>query len=405
MRKPINDFLTKTLKHMKNHLITSLLFFLAFSCSTPSTKETTVEGDKVFEIDHSKVVDLLVSKMDLQEGEKVLLVASPGRFDPLVDELSRKIVEASGDYLGAISVTDKQPEKWSTAFTEGIGDLAEDELKEYLKEVDLGVMLPGPTPADQVYYLIQENLNEEIGRTIHFHWVGAYDLNGNELAISPEIDEFYQNVLLNTDYDALATAQLNLESAMCNQAIRVTTPKGTDISFQVGDRPVTKQNGNASAAQASTGRNLIDREIELPAGAVRVAPVEVTVNGIIAFPDAIWGDSLVSDLKLTFEKGVVIDMEASSNLESVRALMQEQGIVAKSFREFALGMNPNLAIPEIDPWIPYYGYGAGIVRLSLGDNIELGGDVSGGFVRWNFFPDATVTIGEDVWVQDGKLVE
>ena len=63
-----------------------------------------------------------------------------------------------------------------------------------------------------------------------------------------------------------------------------------------------------------------------------------------------------------------------------------------------------LAIPDADPWIPYYGYGAGVVRLSLGDNSELGGTVSGGYVRWNFFTDATVSVGGSVWVEDGQLL-
>ena len=53
---------------------------------------------------------------------------------------------------------------------------------------------------------------------------------------------------------------------------------------------------------------------------------------------------------------------------------------------------------------PYYGYGAGVVRLSLGDNSELGGAVGGGYVRWNFFTDTTVTVNGDIWVDDGKLV-
>ena len=55
-------------------------------------------------------------------------------------------------------------------------------------------------------------------------------------------------------------------------------------------------------------------------------------------------------------------------------------------------------------WIPYYGYGSGIVRLSLGDNTELGGAVGGGYVRWNFFPDASVFVGDVQWVKDGEMV-
>ena len=81
------------------------------------------------------------------------------------------------------------------------------------------------------------------------------------------------------------------------------------------------------------------------------------------------------------------------------------GTAARSFRELALGLNPLLAIPtEGRPWIPYYGYGAGVIRLSLGDNTELGGNVKGGYVRWNFFTDATVRVGSETWVRDGRLV-
>ena len=73
-------------------------------------------------------------------------------------------------------------------------------------------------------------------------------------------------------------------------------------------------------------------------------------------------------------------------------------------KEFALGLNPLLAVPERGPWIPYYGYGAGVVRLSLGDDTELGGTTGGGYVRWNFFTDTTVTIGDQVWVRDGQML-
>ena len=51
----------------------------------------------------------------------------------------------------------------------------------------------------------------------------------------------------------------------------------------------------------------------------------------------------------------------------------------------------------------FTGYGAGMVRLSLGDNSELGGRVSGGDLRWLFFPDATVTAGPAILVAGGRL--
>ena len=148
---------------------------------------------------------------------------------------------------------------------------------------------------------------------------------------------------------------------------------------------------------------LIDREIEFPAGAVRVAPIESTVHGVIVFPRSKWNGEEVDDLRLVFEEGVLISMTAGDNLEAVETELATSG--AKAFREFGLGFNPLLAVPAEDPWLPSFGYGAGVVRLSLGDNTELGGTVEADYVRWNFFLDATVSIGEDIWVEDGQLIQ
>ena len=86
----------------------------------------------------------------------------------------------------------------------------------------------------------------------------------------------------------------------------MTTPLGTDIRFRIGDRPVNRQDGDASKARTDHGVILIDREIEIPAGAVRVAPLEETVRGTIAFPPSQWNGDPVTGLKLEFVEGRVL---------------------------------------------------------------------------------------------------
>ncbi len=370
------------------------------SSSTPETKTDAVEKS---DLKWKQIADLLLKRMDLQQGERVLLVGSSGRFDPLYEHLIAALQKSECEFLGFISSGADIGGKWSTAFTKELKGMNNTEAKEHLKQVDLGVMLPGPQ-GNTIYRLLQQNLKENVGRTIHFHWSGAYDLSMNVLDITPEIDQVYQQSLLETDYEQLARDQQWFADAIRNQSIRVTTPAGTDITFSIGDRPITRQDGNASQAKQSTSRSLIDREIELPAGAVRVAPVEETVHGVIVFPDAKWGGSIVENLRLTFEKGKVVDMEASNGLEAAQREIANAGNAGRSFREFVLGMNPTLAVPEAGPWFPYYGYGAGVIRLSLGSNLELGGNVSGNYVRWNLFADATVMVGNDIWVSEGKLI-
>jgi hypothetical protein len=382
-----------------------LYFFFLAACQSNSTTGTDPVAEAGFSLDWEAIADKLQERMDLQPGERVLLVGQPGPFDALVPLIRERIVRAQGEDLGVISVGDQAPADWSTAFVAGAGGKTQEALVEYFQEVDLGIMLPGAVPMDAPYAALQEVLWQGRGRTIHFHWEGAYDLSGEPLPLDETINACYQKALLETDYAALAQAQKSFEEAMRGNVVQVTTPLGTDIRFEIGDRPVTRQDGDASAGRAAQARNLIDREIELPAGAIRVAPIETTVAGTIAFPDADWDGTMVKGLVLIFAAGKVVEWTADSGQEAVAAIFQEEGQAAQSFREFALGMNPLLAIPDGEkPWIPYYGYGAGVVRLSLGDNTELGGTVTGGFVRWNFFSDATVRVGEEVWVEEGKLV-
>jgi hypothetical protein len=393
-------------KTMYRYLSLFLLLGFLFSCQNQqATEEATADDSPPALFNWQAIADQLLDRMDLQAGEKVLLVGQEGLFDPLVPLLRAGVSEAGAIDLGAINVNGEGPNAWSTAFTQRAASLSLEELHKYLAEVDLGVMLPGAVPTHDPYAALQDILEEGRRRTIHFHWAGAYHLNGAEKTVDTAVHVFYQKVLANTNYEQLAAKQQSFEDAMRGQTIRVTTARGTDISFQIGDRPVTKQDGNASAARAMQGKNLIDREVELPAGAIRVAPIEETVNGTIAFPDGEWNGKVVKGLVMNFEKGKLKSFEASQNKEAVQAVLDKNGESARSFREFALGFNPQLSIEAAGgEWIPYYGYGAGVVRLSLGDNTELGGKVGGGYVRWNFFPEATVTVGEETWVESGRLV-
>ena len=53
--------------------------------------------------------------------------------------------------------------------------------------------------------------------------------------------------------------------------------------------------------------------------------------------------------------------------------------------------------------LPYYGYGAGVLRVSLGDNWESGGSNSSSLEAWFYITDATVTAGDTAIVQRGRL--
>ncbi len=354
------------------------------------------------------LAERLVTQLAPQPGERILLVARPGQFDALIPHLRYALAEAEAVDLGVVDViAEPYPADWDGGRLARSAEAARAAWREMLRGVDGAIMLPGARPDHAVYAALQDLLHEGIARTIHFHWTqngSAFPVPGQPLPSQAVIDATYQHAVLETDYAALAAAQRRFVAAMRGAEVRVTTPGGTDIRFRIGDRPVNFGDGDASKARTDRGVILIDREIELPAGAIRVAPVEETVSGTIVFPPSQWDGRPVAGLTLTIERGRVTAVRAASGQAAAESELAGVPEEARAFREFALGFNPLLAVPERSPWIPYYGYGAGIVRLSLGDNSELGGQVTGGYVRWNFFTDTTVTVGDDVWVRDGRLV-
>lgn len=396
---------------MKNILPNVSFVFLGILCFCQPKKDNGPASDNYaafpapFKLNLDAIANVIIERSKLQNGERVLLIAKPGEFDSLVYVLKNKIPSVNAEFLGAISVTHDTPEGWSTEFSRACSGKSRDQLVQRFKSVDLGIMLPGADTTHAPYAAMQTVLKYGSSRTIHFHWAGAYRMDGSVLKRSQMVDELYQTALLFTEYKKLTEHQKEFEIAARKGPIRITSPLGTDIQFLIGDRPVTKQDGDASGSRSKRALNLIDREIELPAGAVRVAPIEKTVEGEIAFPDMMWGDVRVTGLVMKFVGGKAINIQATSGLDHVKKELQKSGHGASSFRELAVGLNPLLAVPQVGiQWIPYYGYGAGIVRLSLGDNSELGGEVRGGYVRWNFFTDATVQIGDEIWIQDGRLI-
>jgi leucyl aminopeptidase (aminopeptidase T) len=372
----------------------------------------TLSAQPRLTFDHAAMARRLVQQLALRPGERVLSIAHPGTFADLLPHIRYEVMRAGGVDLGVVDVLQEPvPESFdATVLQKGAGE-ARAAYKTMFRDIDAAIMMPGANTSHPAYLAMQDLLKDDLvekrgRRTIHFHWVegaSAYPLPGQPLPPRFAIDATYQRALLETDYAALAARQRAFAAAIRTAEVRVTSPAGTDLRFRTGDRPVNFQDGDASRTRTAAGLVLIDKEIELPAGAIRVAPIEESVDGVIVFPPSQWDGLPVEGLRLRFAKGRVVEVTAASGAAAVEAEMKRAGDAGRAFREFALGFNPLLAVPARDPWIPYYGYGGGVVRLSLGDNTELGGKVTGGYVRWNFFTDLTVTVGPTEWVSRGVM--
>ncbi len=369
------------------------------------------------------LAERVVEQLQLEPGEKVVLMGRPGIFEEIVPHLRYAVMSAGGVDLGLIHTLDEPfPEDWDEATLRQGFAASRAAYMELLKDVDVGVMLPGANPVQPAYGALQMLLFNEGGprRTIHMHWTDVYSSSGNEFGLMgvtvlpghpppplQVIDAIYQRAVLETDLKALSKHQARFADALRDGEVHITSLAGTDLRFRVGDRDIIQQNGDASAARMRQNAAFLTREVEIPGGAVRVAPVEENVNGIIVYPYSSWSGQSVINARLTIENGTIVATDADVGAEYVAQELAEAPEETRRFREFALGMNPLLAIPEDNAsWIPYFGYGAGIVRLGIGSNVELGGAVRGRYFRWrDLLSDATVTVDGEVWVEKGKLVK
>ena len=333
---------------------------------------------------YESMASRIVAALQVSAGERVLLRVDPATMAPLAAAV-RSLLQARGAVVDALRYG------------------AAPDFATTLARTDIYVWLPtrAATPVDQSRAL-ERWLDNGRGRELHFHWVdGTRDVDGLPAPHTPAYDRVYVDAL-DIDYRQLTARMDEAIRRLRGGEVRVTTPHGTDIRFRVGDRPFNKQDGDASKARAAAGRIRIDRHVELPAGVMRVAPLEESVTGVIVLPSARFGAVTAEDVRLEIENGIVVRARARVGNEAVQAFLASDP-AASRFREFCLGFNPKLVVPPGESALPYYGYGSGVVRMSLGDNTELGGSVRGGVVRWLFFPDATVRVGADVIVRDGKL--
>jgi hypothetical protein len=341
-------------------------------------------------LDHDAVAARITSALKLREGERVLMRADPGSFAELVEPLRLRI--------RAAKAVDRPPVSTETPLSDRMLDSAD-----VLILLPLGKSARPFSPAEQLA-LVRWLNKGGARRQLHFHWAdGSRHSDGLPGEHPPHFDQLYFDAL-DIDYEQLSAAQDRAIKLLRLGTVRIQTPAGTDVMFRTGQRPFNKQNGDASGERARQARVRIDREIELPAGVLRIAPIEETANGSIVLPEARFGDATAKKVVLQIDNGRITRVRAEQGLEAVEAALAAGGEAAYRFREFGLGFNPKLTPQPGSTSIPYYGYGAGVVRLGLGDNEELGGNVRGEFVRWLFFPDANVHVDFRYLVRKGRLV-
>lgn len=148
------------------------------------------------------------------------------------------------------------------------------------------------------------------------------------------MEDFVIEGVRDVDYDLMIEVgtrigELWLKTKLC----RVTSPFGTDISFDIRDRPIDLGTGMATEpGQADF----------FPGVSVANAPIEKTIQGTIVVDGNIPPGRLPSaPVTLHLRDGVIVDVEGGEDADALRAYFAESNDpIATHLCHFTLGLNP-----------------------------------------------------------------
>jgi leucyl aminopeptidase (aminopeptidase T) len=359
--------------------------------------------------------------LQLERRERVILSADPYCGGAMLDAVRAEIQRAGAIELATIL-------HWTPPLTllrnrDGTrpdsGDaLAEDAaMHDLFAAASVFVWLQNDWRSPRPTHVIGQSeriLETWTGRSVHFHWFHDPANPDPDHPNNRALDRVYEDAIVNLDYSRLRRRMHNLAARMRDRELTVTTAAGTDLRFRCGTR-FHLNDGDASRRKAALATSPRDREEELPCGALRTIPVADSVEGTIAlrrgfgFPSMGHGlnidDWLDDGLRFFFESGRIRRVETDADQAALdRAWERETGDKDR-LGEFVLGCNPLLRPIDGLAFPPYHGFGEGILRLTLGENIESGGRNRSSLHRWLMFFDADISAGSDRLVANGRLME
>jgi len=189
--------------------------------------------------------------------------------------------------------------------------------------------------------------------------------NGARGATLPGITESVFVTGLDADYEAIKAHSETLhEQVVGAEEIRVTSPQGTDITVEIGDREWLLDTGIVHDAGGFSN---------LPAGEIFVSPESATgtyvVDGTMR-PHGLLDD----DQQLTFEveDGYVTEISDDAIRSQIETAAEAVGRDAYNLAE--LGIGTNVGVDELVGSVLLDEKAAGTVHLAIGDNAAIGGE-------------------------------
>ncbi|MFQ6059454.1 MAG: aminopeptidase [Anaerolineae bacterium] len=173
--------------------------------------------------------------------------------------------------------------------------------------------------------------------------------------------------------------------------VRITSPKGTDLTLSVEGRPALKDDGV-----------IHEKALNLPSGEVCFAPLESSAHGTVVFDLAFYRGHKIEDLVVRFEDGKAIPIEAKAGFDIFTDVLAHSHGAKDVIGELGIGLNEQIrqAIGYMltDEKI------MGTVHIALGENRFMGG-VNESDLHWDLLIlDPRVMVGDTLLMEGGEFL-
>ena len=391
---------------MKNHVVRNSSFLLPLVLLFAGISSAQ---DNQFPALAKKVVDTSVS---VKPGDVVVVVGGQNTI-PLMEDIAIEAAKAGGMVTMFLNT-----DRFARAYNMDVPDQYLKQQPTYfldwIKDVDVWIALPQlEDPAASVAGVPEQRLadmdkaGEVINRALNGSKVRFLSIDFPTKADAvlfhipyPELEKMHWDAV-NADYGQISEEGNRLKQMLeASKTVRITSAKGTDLTFSLAGRPVVVDAGIVTEEKAH-GKVFGNRAVTLPGGSVSFAPLETSGSGkVFAIRERCRPDVQLIGASFDVQNGKIENFKAESGADCYQESMAAYSGPKDVLGSVSIGLNPAMKVSE--DYRPQAA--AGMVWLYFGNNETLGGNNAqpGGFT----FPvtNATVEIDGKTVVKDGQLV-
>ncbi|WP_133273634.1 aminopeptidase [Hymenobacter radiodurans] len=207
---------------------------------------------------------------------------------------------------------------------------------------------------------------------------------------------------IGTDYAAISVQAQQIKQLLATgKKVHITSPSGTDLTFQLAARPMFVDDGVLTAADQQE-KMILNRTVALPGGRIYGTCQETSGTGRLVASPSTWNGKPFQGFKAEFKGGQMTNAKAEVGDEDFQKWLALNDASLMKLGYFSIGLNPAMKVQEQKGYTP--ATAAGMVLVGAGGNELQGGQNKGGTGINLAIANATVEVDGQVIVRNGQLV-